>query len=97
MDNGQPVEMIIDPTDELRRKVLPKGQYQLLLQPLARQGSVVWPQVSVLDAQAYCQASLAKLDASSRRFLNPHRYPVGLEPSLHSLRDKLRRKAKGLE
>ncbi|MCL2151029.1 MAG: nicotinate phosphoribosyltransferase [Coriobacteriia bacterium] len=96
MDLGVDDELIIDPSDELRRKQLPTGSYATLLQPLARQGQIVWPARSVMEAQADCRASLATLDPSSRRFLNPHRYPVGLEPSLHSLREQLRRQAKGL-
>jgi nicotinate phosphoribosyltransferase len=90
-------EMIIDPQDEVRRKRLPAGNFLPLLQPLARFGEIVWNRVSVAEAQATARANLAVLDPSIRRFLNPHRYPVGLESSLFILRDNLRRKAKGLE
>ena len=89
-------ETIVDPHDEMRQKRLPANSFKTLLQPLARKGQIVWPEVSVLDAQANCKTSLASLDPTCRRFLNPHSYPVGLEPGLFDMRAQLRRKAKGL-
>ncbi|MDR0459155.1 MAG: nicotinate phosphoribosyltransferase [Coriobacteriales bacterium] len=96
LDLGVTEETIIDPRDDVRRKQLPAGQFEQLLKPLARQGQIVWPEVSVMAARANCKASLDSLDTTRRRLMNPHSYPVGLEPSLHSLRDRLRRQAKGL-
>ena len=37
------------------------------------------------------------LDPSVKRFLTPHRYPVGVEQSLHDLRTRLILKARGLD
>ncbi|MCL2632145.1 MAG: nicotinate phosphoribosyltransferase [Coriobacteriia bacterium] len=96
LDSDVTDEMIVDPHDEMRQKRLIPGSFETLLKPLARKGKIVWKQVSVAECQAHCQASLQTLDPTSRRFMNPHRYPVGLEPTLHELRNDLRRKAKGL-
>lgn len=96
LDKGVGEELIIDPQEDLRRKQLPAGSFEQLLQPLARQGEIVWQQVSVAQAQANCRANLARLDNTRRRLMNPHSYPVGLESELHSLRNSMRRKAKGL-
>ena len=89
-------EMIIDPHDAMRRKRLPEGNFTQLLEPLARKGEIVWKSTSVMEAQDYCKAALKTIDPTIQRFLNPHRYTVGLEPSLHALRDELRSKAKGI-
>jgi nicotinate phosphoribosyltransferase len=93
----QPVleELIIDPQDELRRKQF-TGCYEPLLKAMTRQGLVVWPRTSVMEARQATLDNLSKLDASTQRFLNPHRYPVGLSAELHNLRDNMRRKLKGL-
>ena len=96
-DRPVPQELIIDPQDDLRRKQLPAGHYLRLLQPLARGGQIVWPSVSAREARAQAAASLKALDVSCQRFLNPHSYPVGLEPQLLATRDQLRRRFHGLE
>jgi nicotinate phosphoribosyltransferase len=81
--------LIIDPHDELRRKDLSGARYSTLLQPLARKGNIVSPKASVLEAQENARRNLASLDASNKRFLNPHSYPVGLEEKLMAGRDAL--------
>jgi len=81
--------IIVDPHDELRRKNLSGAQFSELLQPLARKGTIVWSEVSALEAQENTKRNLASLDASNKRFLNPHTYPVGLEEKLMACRDSL--------
>ncbi|MDR2108962.1 MAG: nicotinate phosphoribosyltransferase [Coriobacteriales bacterium] len=88
---------IIDPFDELRQKDLRDNRYQLLLQPLVRDGRPVADLPSAIDAQANTRANLAALDASNKRLLNPHSYPVGLSQPLHDTRDRLIRGLRGLE
>jgi nicotinate phosphoribosyltransferase len=81
--------MIIDPFDDLRQKDLRGNRYELLLQPLIRGGRRVRDSVSAIEAQANTRASLQALDPSNKRLLNPHSYPVGLNRSLHLLREAL--------
>jgi nicotinate phosphoribosyltransferase len=90
-------DVIIDPHDDLRRKDLSKGEAVAIMEPLARKGAIVWPAVSALEAQANTRANLERLHPSNRRFLNPHSYPVGLDPRLHEQRDRLIRTARGLK
>ncbi|MDR3052723.1 MAG: hypothetical protein LBU48_02530, partial [Coriobacteriales bacterium] len=88
--------LIIDPFDEFRRKELNDATHTTLLKPLARGGTVVWEKVGALAARSNTQANIAQLHASNKRFLNPHSYPVGLEPSLHEQRDILLKAARGI-
>ncbi|MCL1879422.1 MAG: nicotinate phosphoribosyltransferase [Actinomycetia bacterium] len=90
-------DLVIDPLDKLRRKRLPSGRYVQLLEPLARGGKVLWPQLSVAEIQQTAKRNLQCLDASCRRFLNPHSYVVGLEPGLHNQRDQLRSQLHGVD
>jgi nicotinate phosphoribosyltransferase len=90
-------DLIIDPHDDLRRKDLSEGRAVELLEPLARNGALVWPVVSALEAQANTHASLEGLHPSNRRFLNPHSYPVGLDRRLHEQREDLIMAARGLK
>ncbi|MDR2493395.1 MAG: nicotinate phosphoribosyltransferase [Coriobacteriales bacterium] len=89
-------DRIIDPTDELRQKDLSGATSHELLQPLVRAGCAVGALPSALEAQAQTQRSLAQLDASNKRLLNPHSYPVGLERGLLNERDRLIRAFRGL-
>jgi nicotinate phosphoribosyltransferase len=43
--------------------------------------------ISVLRDRA--RRELAKVHPGTRRFLNPHEYPVGLDPALHELRSRM--------
>ncbi len=79
---------IIDPHDPLRRKDLSAGVFEPLLFPLVRQGkSVGKPDINAARLRA--AVDLSRLDASRKRFLNPHSYPVGLSHELHARRDTL--------
>ncbi|MDR1422612.1 MAG: nicotinate phosphoribosyltransferase [Coriobacteriales bacterium] len=90
-------DLIIDPHDDLRRKDLSGGRAINLLEPLARNGVIVWQSVSAREAQTHTRTSLGQLHLSNRRFLNPHSYPVGLDAQLHEQRDRLIRKARGFK
>ncbi len=47
------------------------------------------------EIRAHAAAQISRLHAGIRRFLNPHQYPVGLEPSLHETRTRLVLEARG--
>ena len=84
-------EIIIDPHDHLRRKRLHGMRCTTLLQPLARKGRVVLADElrDVFAAQQRTKASLAQLDETQKRILNPHTYPVGLEKGIFESRSAL--------
>jgi nicotinate phosphoribosyltransferase len=60
-----------------------------LLTPVLRQGRLVQPLPTLQESRTLAQQQVNSLDASIRRFLNPHVYPVGLEQSLQEFRTQL--------
>ena len=75
---------IIDPNDPTRRKVLTEDvTYQDLLVPILIKGEVVYELPDLQTIQSYARQQVNQLHETSRRFLNPHTYPVGLAEQLH--------------
>lgn len=86
----KPGAQMIDPLDPTRRRTLPDdAQFEDLLIPIIRSGKSVWTAPHIADSRNRTQAQLAGFHSGIKRFLNPHRYPVGLEQSLHDLRTQL--------
>jgi nicotinate phosphoribosyltransferase len=93
--DGDPM---IDPTDITRRKILPAGpRFEDLLVPIFRGGRRVYDSPDVHQIRERARAQLAGFHAGIKRFVNPHRYPVGLESRLFALKTELVLKARGLE
>lgn len=80
-------QTIVDPVDYTRRKVIPKRTpHQDLLVPIFKKGKLVY-NCPPLDAiKQYATEQLSCLHPSTKRMLNPHQYPVGLEYSLNQLK-----------
>jgi nicotinate phosphoribosyltransferase len=75
---------IVDPNDPTRSKVLgAEIVYEDLLVPIFTQGKLIYDQPDLLRIQEYARQQVNQLHETSRRFLNPHLYPVGLEEQLH--------------
>lgn len=91
-------ERIVDPTDDLRQKVLAHKRYETLLKPLARGGRVVVSadDIDTMRARERAFAGIAALDETQKRMLNPHSYPVGLESTLSQRRRALVASIRGL-
>ena len=88
---------MIDPADSTRRKTFAVGQaYEELLVPVFRDGTPVYDPPPVAKVRERALASVAELDPSITRFLNPHTYPVGLEKSVNDVRTALVLAARGL-
>ena len=61
-----------------------------LLKPLIANGKAVdGIDLSVATAKARCQEQVNSIDPSTKRFLNPHAYPAGIEKGLFNLRTKM--------
>lgn len=92
-------EIIIDPSDALRRKELAGLAWKTLLAPLARGGASVLGEQgrNAMDAQARVREGLKHLDESQKRLLNPHSYPVGLEKGLWERRRHMAESMRGLD
>ena len=88
--------VIVDPADPTRRREVPSGMtFEDLLVPVFRGGRRVWEPPPLADVQRRTKDQLARFHPGVKRFLNPHRYPVGLERRLHDLRTRLVLQARG--
>lgn len=81
---------IVDPMDRTRTKEMPAGaKTEDLLVPVFEQGKQVY---DLPELEAIRERALAQLDGfhpGIKRLLNPHEYPVGLEPQLNDLRERM--------
>jgi nicotinate phosphoribosyltransferase len=75
---------IVDPTDITRRKRFHDDTpWEDLLVPVFREGQRVYAMPSIEEIRQRVQQQLALFHGGIKRFVNPHRYPVGLEIGLH--------------
>ncbi len=82
--------VIVDPADPTRRREIPEAaKGEDLLVPVFRRGRRVWEAPPLAEVRARTGAQLSRFHAGVRRFMNPHRFPVGLERRLHELRTRL--------
>ena len=96
--HGCPQECVgVDPMDDTHRKrYAAQLKRERMLVPFVRDGRVVAPQIAdVHDAKRRCGEQMAKLDNSIKRFLNPHRYPAGIEKGLFESRTRMIRELRG--
>lgn len=76
---------IIDSADAmLRWNISSQAAWNDLLVPIFRGGKCVYQSPALADIRAFAGQQMAGLAAGTKRFENPHRYPVGLEQSLHA-------------
>lgn len=88
--------LVVDPKDPTRRKkVTPQATARDLLIPVARRGRIVFDDQPLGVLRDRAKRELAKLHPGTRRFMNPHEYPVGLEPALHARRSRMIDDARG--
>ena len=87
---------IVDPLDATRRKHLaPDTAFEDLLVPIFQAGQLVYQAPALADIRRRVQAQLDLFHPGVKRFVNPHAYPVGLELSLHDLKQQLILHARG--
>ena len=90
VDDGFASQTLIDPVDLTRRKTLPPGTpSEDLLVPAVRKGQVVYAAPPLAETRQRTLQQLGMLHAGLKRFVNPHLYPVGLEPGLHERRTRM--------
>ncbi len=78
--------MIVDPEDGTRRKNIEAGTVFIdILVPVMRKGKRVSPETGIHSLRENTARNLLKFHSGIKRFINPHRYPVGLELSLYGL------------
>jgi len=90
-----PVTMV-DPLDSTRRRSIPDdASSEDLLVPIFRAGRRVYDPPPLASVRQRVSSELSRFHAGVKRFVNPHRYPVGLERALHDLRTRLIVEARG--
>lgn len=81
---------LIDPADPTRHYAVDANAVgKDLLQPIARNGQIVYEEEPLDVIRRRAKTELAKLHPGVRRFINPHEFPVGLEPGLAAKRTEL--------
>ena len=87
---GPPSHVIVDPLDLTRRRALPRdAAYEDLLVPIFRGGQRVYEMPNIAEIRARRAAQLDRFHPGVKRFINPHKYPVGLEKTLFDLKTRL--------
>jgi nicotinate phosphoribosyltransferase len=82
--------VIVDPNNTTRRKAIPAdATREDLLVPIFRGGALIYDEPALPAIRERTQAQLRLLYAGAKRLLNPHEYPVGLEPGLFDLKTDL--------
>ncbi|HSZ56209.1 MAG TPA: nicotinate phosphoribosyltransferase [Tepidisphaeraceae bacterium] len=79
--------LIIDPTDQARRKRIDAdARPEDVLLPIFRKGSLVYVPPDLPSVQRRTSDQLDRLHPTIKRLVNPHRYPAGLEARLKTIR-----------
>lgn len=92
---SDPELTIVDPKDPTRRKRLPHDAcVHEVLVLVMRAGQRSGAAESLHTIRDRAQDQLSRLNGSSKRFLNPHEYPVGLDARLQAQRDRMIRDAR---
>jgi nicotinate phosphoribosyltransferase len=87
---------IVDPSDATRRKAIRGGtRSEDLLAPVFRGGTRVCDPPALEDSRRRAREQLDSLHPAIKRLMNPHRYPAGLERTLHDRKMRLILRAKG--
>ncbi len=87
-DGQNPV--IVDPIDYTKRKRLSfKVPHEDLLVPVFKHGQIVRQLPSITQIRERVKGQLAGLHEGTKRFVNPHPYPVGLEKGLYDFKTDL--------
>ena len=90
--------VLVDPMDLTRRKEIPaEAPFEDLLVPVFRAGRRVYAPPPLSEIRRRVTDQLAGFHGGVKRFANPHRYPVGLEQQLFSLKTRLILKARGMD
>ncbi len=86
---------LIDPLDMTRQKKIRSGtKHEDLLVPVLRKGGLVYQEPSLEEIRNLVGKELDSFHSGVKRFVNPHKYPVGVEKSLHSCKTELILKAR---
>ena len=91
VDDTQPLELF-DPEATWKRKTLENYRAVPLLRTIYRGGQLVYQRPALREIQLYCEAQVATLWDSVKRFENPHNYYVDLSLRLWTIKEELLRR-----
>jgi nicotinate phosphoribosyltransferase len=81
---------IVDHQDHTRRKTIDRNTgFSDLLMPVFRKGKRVYNKIDLNSIREHASENLQKFHPGIKRFINPHRYPAGLERSLFDVRTSM--------
>ena len=87
---------MVDPLDLTRRKTIPEdAEGEDLLVPVFRRGSRVYDPPGLEEIRARVREQLGGFHEGVKRFVNPHRYPVGMELGYFERKTRLVLAARG--
>ena len=87
---------MIDPYDFTRQRTFdPKYDFEDLLQPIFQAGKQSYVIPTIEETKLRVQQQLSQLHSGTKRFVNPHTYPVGLEKKLFDTKTSLILKLRG--
>jgi nicotinate phosphoribosyltransferase len=87
---NEPGSTVVDPVNPRRRKKIEASwRAEELLVPTLRGGELVTELPDLATSRARAQEQLASFHPGVLRRLNPHRYPAGLDVTLHRRREAL--------
>jgi nicotinate phosphoribosyltransferase len=91
IEDGVPdVATMIDPYDFTKQRTFDQHyHYEDLLQPIFRNGKQVYDNPTIDVSKERARQQLAHLHEGTKRFVNPHTYPVGLEKKLFDTKTNL--------
>jgi nicotinate phosphoribosyltransferase len=81
--------MIFDPEDTWKQRTLTNFTVRELLQPIFKQGKLVYKEPALQEIQSYCHEEIDNLWDEVKRFENPHIYNVDLSKKLWNLKREL--------
>jgi nicotinate phosphoribosyltransferase len=92
-----PGPMMIDPLDLTRRKRFEDSHaFEDLLVRVYEKGRRIYEPPPLEEVRRRCEMQLAMFHPGVQRFLNPHRFPVGLEQKLYDLKTRLVLERRGM-
>jgi len=95
-ENSTEKSMMIDPYDFTRQRTFEhKYEFEDLLQPIFRAGKQSYVIPTIEETKLRVQQQLSQLHSGTKRFVNPHTYPVGLEKKLFDTKTSLILKLRG--
>lgn len=91
IDSSLPLT-IFDPVYTWKSKTYENYELRPLLEPIFRDGKLVYKRPTTAEIRAYCKEQLAMLWDEVKRFENPHNYYVDLSQKLWNLKQEMLKK-----